>query len=730
VCADKRDVKDLIVPVRYLAKLLHGPNVDYSLVQVGQLLPHLAVLLQHLQDRVSGSVEGKSTLQPRNAAKHAACLLRVLGLPEVQAVLAGQQQPQELLTAVQAAQHQYEAMHHSSEVTAGTQPYSNSTAADTQAQVHVDAVQQQPALGAGAGAAAAGTQPAAGVADNLPGTAGGFVSVKQLSELFEIHKTAPTTRSRILTTVKQLLQLVHGEGANGATVQLPSLLQQWHVLEKHLLQRMEGPISGRLRMQPVSARYYATSVLKLLDMPQVSGQLSSDAFGRLREQLQAALDAWKPLEAAPAASTDAGPAQQQQLKCQQQAAAAAAKSTSEDDSTCDDNSSSSEEDYDYNAPRASAGAAAGTRKRARRVASSRLRRRCALKAAAAIAVQAEQLAATGLPKLTRVKVECTPQGHSAAQVAQPFEAELQDESAQGQGLSLKQLQQLAKQQLAAQDLVNKLTPLRNLAKLLHGAKYDPDMVQVADLLRRFDVLAAHLVQRVAAQDGSTPVLAFTTALGYVAHVMYWIKYPAVQAQLSPDELQQVQDRFAAAKGALGQAAASKTKGRASSAAQDSEEQQGPGTAARSAPAAASAAGRTRRARTAVLQVPSEAAPAAAPAQVSTPVTPAAASQAVVPVTPAVPATFAAVLSFERDLLAAQRQLLWLYSHKLTPGLSAKVALRSRMQMLAGLTPGDIRLDRFWADYDVSVHGAQALGALWPCSQVAASGRGVVSCDRS
>jgi hypothetical protein len=536
------------------------------------------------------------------------------------------------------------------------------------------------------------------------------VSVAQLSELFEIHQIAPTTRKRIFTTVKQLLQLVHGQDADAATVQLPSLLQQWPVLEEHLLQRMEGPICGHKHMQPVSARFYASSVLKLLDMPQVSGQLSSGDVLRLRQQIQSAADAWKPLEAAAAVLTDAGSAQQQQqqqqqqqLESQQEAAAAdsvsedgpAADSVSEDGPASDDNSSSSsEEDDDYSAPTASAGAGAGTSKRSRQVAGSRPRRRCALAAAAAIALQAEQLAATSLPRLARVKVECAP-------AAQPSKAELQDKSAQGQGLSLQQLQQLAKQQLAAQDLVNKLIPLRNLAKLLHGAKYDPATVQVADLMRRFDVLAAHLVQRVTGEDESNTVLAVTTALGYLAHVLYWIKDPLVQAQLSPDELQQVQDRVAAAKAALGQAAVSKVKGRTAPAAQDSDEQQGPGTAERSAPAAA--AGRVKRARTAALQVPAEASPAAAPAQVSTPATPAPAGQAV-PGMPAAPATLAAVLSCERDLLAAQRQLLWLYSHKLTPSLSAKVTLRSTMQMLAGLPPGDIRLDRFWADYDVSALG--------------------------
>jgi hypothetical protein len=75
------------------------------------------------------------------------------------------------------------------------------------------------------------------------------------------------------------------------------------------------------------------------------------------------------------------------------------------------------------------------------------------------------------------------------------------------------------------------------------------------------------------------------------------------------------------------------------------------------------------------------------------------------------ASLAAAVDAERNLLAAQRQLLALYAHKLSPSLSEKLALRSTLQMLAGLPPGDIRLDRFWADNDVSLSSCYPVHVL-------------------
>jgi hypothetical protein len=62
---------------------------------------------------------------------------------------------------------------------------------------------------------------------------------------------------------------------------------------------------------------------------------------------------------------------------------------------------------------------------------------------------------------------------------------------------------------------------------------------------------------------------------------------------------------------------------------------------------------------------------------------------------------ASAAASEHGLIAAQRQLLWLYTHKLQPSLDDKLGFRSSMQLLAGLAADDIRLARFWADYDVS-----------------------------
>lgn len=108
VCAERSDVKEHIVPVRYLARLLHGQDVDFSTVQLAELLPQVGVLLQYIRDRLEGTVQGKTVLRVEHAVQHAASLLFVLGLPEVRTVL-GQQQAQQLVAAVQTAHQEFQA---------------------------------------------------------------------------------------------------------------------------------------------------------------------------------------------------------------------------------------------------------------------------------------------------------------------------------------------------------------------------------------------------------------------------------------------------------------------------------------------------------------------------------------------------------------------------------------------------------------------------------------------
>lgn len=65
----------------------------------------------------------------------------------------------------------------------------------------------------------------------------------------------------------------------------------------------------------------------------------------------------------------------------------------------------------------------------------------------------------------------------------------------------------------------------------------------------------------------------------------------------------------------------------------------------------------------------------------------------------------------RDLIAAERQLLWLYNHKLQPSMADLKAFRAAMEVLPGLPADDVRLDVFWKDYDVSCKRGGRLGAV-------------------
>jgi hypothetical protein len=105
-----QEVKNLMIPIRCLCKLLHGQGVDPNTLHVSEVLPQLGVLLQHIRDRVQGTVKGKSKILPRAAAGHAAKVLLVLGLEVVQAALGDPKRVQQLQRKVSRAQKAFNAL--------------------------------------------------------------------------------------------------------------------------------------------------------------------------------------------------------------------------------------------------------------------------------------------------------------------------------------------------------------------------------------------------------------------------------------------------------------------------------------------------------------------------------------------------------------------------------------------------------------------------------------------
>jgi hypothetical protein len=316
------------------------------------------------------------------------------------------------------------------------------------------------------------------------------------------------------------------------------------------------------------------------------------------------------------------------------------------------------------------------------------------------------------------------------------------------GLSLQQLAAHCDHGGSSQ-LLNALTPLRCIAKMLYGSDFDADAVQVFELLQHWDEFEEQLQPQVAGTHPTLPTLQAVTALRYTCGVVALLEEPVLQAQLTPATLQQLHKKVSATKAAMKavrtavkQEQATGHKRRrsvgvleqtqsgklAESAqhitAQDSSVAGATGAAGSrmQAPQATASAVRAQlqgsttpaagltapmRAAGSWMQAPQ----ATASAQLQNSTTPAAAAPHVAAGAPAACVTPAAAPGpSEHSLPAAQQLLLRLYQQKLTPSLSEKVALRSTMQMLAALPPGDVRLDRFWADYDVSVYVQACMGS--------------------
>lgn len=787
VCRDQQEVSAHMVPVRYLAKLLHGQDVDQSTVQLAQLLLQVGELLSHMRDRVAGAVQGKSSLEPHNAVRHATCLLRVLALSEVQAALgADEQQVQQVVAAVQSAQQEFQCLCGSSRGagTAHTRPGSNSTAAEVHAPAAVEAAAegQEPGVSgeAGLGAPAAADE-AAGAEESgqaAGAEAGGSLSVAQLPDLLEAaHGMAENTRSCLLTAISNLLRLAHGQYVDPAAVQLPQLLLQWPLLQQNMQQRFAGPLGRQKGLKPSTACKYAGCVLQLLSFGSMRVHLTSEQRQEVQQQISAAIAAWKALEGAPQ------PAGSPQPKPSSQALGGNSQAGSVDrgpeSATVTPSSNATDQEYEPPGPApgsieaflalaanktvpAGAGAAAAAAHAP--AGQQRPQRRSAAAAAARIqsAVEAERSQTVsqtvwvqhhdsweiadrqkhGPPAAAKPKrrsdgtpgaaaAAATGEALPAAAAAHAHTQQQSDTPAQPSRLSLKQVARQVQQQNPNEFMSTNFTPLRTLAQLL-GVR--EDSVQLAELLQQWDVLEEHLLQRVsgARKEGQAP-LAVVSALGYVNKVLRLVtREPLVSAQLSQQELQDIQRKIAATKAQLGQCAGESSKEVDEQQQQqqqaeieqqeqaETEQQQAAAPVASSGHAAAytDAAAAAAAADTApaplteapavdvkpspaasVLQVPAQ---QTAAAQVSMPVTPAPAARAaaVLPTASATADTsLAAAVDAERNLLAAQRQLLALYADKLSPSLAEKLALRSTLQMLAELPPGDIRLDRFWADND-------------------------------
>lgn len=767
VYPDKQEVRAHMVPVRYLAKLLHGPDVDFSTVQLATLLPQAGLLLAHMRDRVAGAVQGKQVMAPHKAAAHAAALQRVLGCAEVQAEL-GQQQVLQLLAAARAAEQEFEA--------AGWQVTSHEQVA--------------PALtsyAAAAGMAAASDGVTAGSTQQEAGAVG--LSVAQLLQNPTIHSTSATA-------LHKLLLLVHGREADAAAMQVVDLLPQWPLLQAPLQQRVEGK-GEESPLQPKSAVNYTQGILHCLTLPCVQAQFDAAALAQLHQQVQDG----KVLLRAAGDTASIRTTSHSRSKGAGSSAAASSESGSEDEWQ----GVSSDEDSEplggagqqlqtmtlgqlkgrvvgdcrvaLNGVAKAAGFAEASRdsqplpavlqaqhvqdflralrdrgcsaqhtsnmgRHLRHVSQRDDVQRClgrdsvhqlqqavglaalpqagpesALAAAAAGRCNSKPAASqhssgkAGHPAGQALAATAAAAGAAAAAASsQPAGQRLLRSAGQpaaavpasASGLSLSQLTSHAKNSsFDGTNVLGSLTPLRCIAKMLFGDGFDPDAVQVAQLLQHWGDFEAQLLQQVAGTHPTLPILACATALPYTTRVLLLLEHPVLQPHVSAAVRQQLRKQVAATRAAISSIAAA-------GAGQNSQHSQSqgvtggqgvqvvadeqPAVAAQDASTAdsnAAYAGQWRTAGPGSAANPLSLAVGAISAQPSGLLAPAGPSQGVPPLADAP----------VRNLLAAQRQLLRLDADKLSPSLSEKLALRSTLQMLAGLPPGDIRLDMFFADYD-------------------------------
>lgn len=301
---DPQQVKSLVVPLRVLAKLLHGRTADLSTVRLAQLLPQLGVLLQYMQDRIGGRVQGKDRMLPSTALAHVGSLQLVLGLAEVRAEL-DEQQAAQLVEALQAAQQEFAALDRHQQ--AATDDAAGPAAAA--AGQNQGAATALPSAGAAlqpAGAAAPADAVPQPTDQNLRAAAPSFTVAQLLDALHSIGFCSQGI-GRARTAVKKLLQLVHGTEADAGAVPACRLLQQWPVLHADLLQQVQGR-----SMKPRTASdVYAASMLTLLGMPQVHAQLGSSAVQQLQERVKADKAAFKQQDAGQQHAPGRGPAADQ-----------------------------------------------------------------------------------------------------------------------------------------------------------------------------------------------------------------------------------------------------------------------------------------------------------------------------------------------------------------------------------------------------------------------------------
>jgi hypothetical protein len=584
-------------------------------IVISELLPQLGVLLQRMRDRVAGRIPGK-TLHPHNAAQHAAAVLRVLGVGEVQAELHGPQHVQELAAAVQAAQQEFEAMARGVTEIA-TQDHNQQ---QQQPQTAAAAATAPDAATAAAAAAAAGsiggvsgpseTAPSAARLGKQQGQTRKSLTVAELQSAVQASRTITSNnKGKLSRTLNKLLRLVHGPRADASAVQAADLLQQWPTLHAYLLQRLQSDNSTN-RMSPATAlTCYVYGMRQLLVMPLVQQQLDSQALQQLRQQMEADAARYKLLPARGTAGGNLVPAPSA-LGVQPAAAATASHQkckfrlstgtyeqkrtgaprardggfvidgssvpNTEPASSDGNNSDLSREELAAGPSVAWADGRAATpgrpSKRVKEVTGS----------AAAVTKAATTEAPEGTAAGAGDGMECaltvpaiTAGAMAAAAAAAAAEGPValaeataaagdgsdmecdplaQRTSPSASGLTLEKLAARMQRRCRADTLRKRLAPLRSLATLLYGSSYDPAAVTVAEPLQHWHLYEQQLLQQVAGTHATLPSLAAATAHGLAVHAAAWAREPLVQSELTEQELQEFLTRVAATKAAIADAA--------------------------------------------------------------------------------------------------------------------------------------------------------------------------------
>jgi len=281
-----------MLPLRLLAKLLHGKYVDADSLQVSELLQQTHLLLQYLQQRTSGvqSNAAEPPWPPLTAARHVQSLQRLVEVSEVQQQL-GSQQLRQLVAMLSLAAQQLAGAGHlqvdalvvtdtaritsrgPTKRTGRRQPASATRsrfrAAAAAAAVEAGAPPGTATVGAAA-TAAAGAEDAGASADAAvasPPTVQSL-TLAQLQQVLqsrgkESRWFVPQTASvNQLTPLRALAQLLHGADFAADQVQAAGLLRQWQRLQQHLEDRVAGSAAGEDPLKPNTAAGHCQSVLQ------------------------------------------------------------------------------------------------------------------------------------------------------------------------------------------------------------------------------------------------------------------------------------------------------------------------------------------------------------------------------------------------------------------------------------------------------------------------------------